>query len=137
MLGEAEYGITATITLANATIIESQTYQGLATGLAEAAQRLLESRLPPAVRALSPAGDTHLSGVVAEQRLDMTNALALYRKALAFDSQLIPARIAVARHGFAQGRWQEAMGLIRPLRQARSHPRIYHCDLSRLLLGQR
>ncbi len=134
VLGEAEHGVTATIKLANATKIESQTYRGPAAGLAEAAQRMLESRLPPAVRTLSPAGEAHVSGVVAEQRLDMVNALALYRKALALDPQLIPARIAVARYGFAQGRWQEATGLIQPLIRDRKLPKGYRCDLSRLLL---
>ncbi len=134
VLGESEQGLTATIRVVSNTQVESRTYRGAAQGLAEMAQRMIESRLPPAVRTPTPAGDAYVSGVVAEQRLDMDGALADYRKALALDPELVPARIAAARYGFAQGRWQEAIGLIQPLTQARNLPKVYRCDLNRLLL---
>lgn len=108
-------------------------YRGMPDGLPNALQTLLTQHLSAPGRQLSATTDAYVAGRLAEIRFDRATAVQKYRHALALDSRMTEARIALAGLLFEQGRADEARKAAHPLvLDAQTGP-VHRCRIERLL----
>jgi DNA-binding winged helix-turn-helix (wHTH) protein/tetratricopeptide (TPR) repeat protein len=108
-------------------------YRGPAEGLPAALRALLARHLPVPTRAPGAATDAYVAGRLAEARFDRATALLEFRRALALDTGMADARIALAGLLFEQGRADEARDAVRALAGVGDADPVRRCRIERLL----
>jgi DNA-binding winged helix-turn-helix (wHTH) protein/tetratricopeptide (TPR) repeat protein len=108
-------------------------YRGPAEGLPAALRALLARHLPVPTRAPGAATDAYVAGRLAEARFDRATALLEFRRALALDTGMADARIALAGLLFEQGRADEARDAVRSLAGVGDADPVRRCRIERLL----
>ena len=108
----------AELTLVQGRVRIREHYRGLAVGLPDALQTLLNRHLSAPTRSPGVATDAYVAGRLAEARFDRATALLEFQRALTLDGRMTDARIALAGLLFDQGRADEARAAARPLEPA-------------------
>jgi DNA-binding winged helix-turn-helix (wHTH) protein/tetratricopeptide (TPR) repeat protein len=104
--------VAADIVLSQGRATSVRKFNGPAHDLSRATADLLIAALPPTQRALPPGAEAYLSGRVADARFDSLGALAEYRRAIAQNSDLVDAKIAMANRFDRLGRAQDALAML-------------------------
>jgi DNA-binding winged helix-turn-helix (wHTH) protein len=123
---------------AELSIVQGQTairknFRGHASGLAAVVDAMLVSALGQPKKSATTASDALVSGLVAELRHDNRAAIAEFERAIARDSGLADAKIAMARVFLEQGRWRQAFELVDRLMSQASLSAHQRCAISMLL----
>jgi Tetratricopeptide repeat len=90
-------------------------FRGHASSLAALVDAMLIDALGQSRKSATTASDALVSGLVAELRHGNRAAIAEFKRAIARDSELADANIAMARVLLEQGRWKQAFERVDPL----------------------
>ena len=123
----------AELTLTQGRVRIHERYRGMPDGLPNALQVLLTRHLPAPSRQMDATTDAYVAGRLAEVRFDRATAVQKFRHALALDSRMFEARIALAELLFEQGRADEAREVAGPLVPAAETDPAHRCRIERLL----
>ncbi len=111
-----------------------QHFRGPASELSTAIEKMIMNALGLPSKPPTPASDALISGLVDELRFDNQSALAEFDRAIARDSGMLDAKIAMARVLFAQGRSRDALGFVDQLVGNRTMTEMQQCQLNVLLV---